>query len=150
MNSPTQHRSWVSGICGRAAGAALALAILFVPVVLVTGSAQAQTYTESVLHSFTGGTTDGEYPSAGLLRDAQGNLYGTTEAGGALQGGTVFKLEVSGNETFLYNFPSGVSNDAMPMCRCSKIMSPRNCNETLSPCKDGDDESERVPTGESD
>src|ERR1019366_7237078 len=35
-------------------------------------------------------------------------------------------------------------------CRCSKIMSPHNCNETLSPCKDGDDESERVPTGESD
>src|ERR1017187_5481331 len=31
-------------------------------------------------------------------------------------------------------------------CRCSKIMSPLNCNETLSPCKDGDDESERVPT----
>src|SRR5208282_831103 len=35
-------------------------------------------------------------------------------------------------------------------CRCSKIMSPHNCNETLSPYQDGDDESERVPTGESD
>src|SRR5665811_2500760 len=35
-------------------------------------------------------------------------------------------------------------------CRCSKIMSPLNCNETLSPWKDGDHESERVPTGESD
>jgi hypothetical protein len=35
-------------------------------------------------------------------------------------------------------------------CRCSKIMSPLNCNETLSPCEDGDDESERVSTGESD
>src|SRR5271157_4661376 len=35
-------------------------------------------------------------------------------------------------------------------CSCSKIMSPHNCNETLSPCKDGDHESERVPTGESD
>src|SRR5450755_1984824 len=35
-------------------------------------------------------------------------------------------------------------------CRCSKIMSPPNCNETLSPYEDGDDESERVPTGESD
>src|SRR5271165_749454 len=31
-------------------------------------------------------------------------------------------------------------------CRCSKIMSPHNCNQTLSPCKDGDLESERVPT----
>src|SRR5271157_5250088 len=36
------------------------------------------------------------------------------------------------------------------VCSCSKIMSPHNCNETLSPCKDGDHESERVPTGESD
>src|ERR1035437_8701238 len=27
-------------------------------------------------------------------------------------------------------------------CRCSKIMSPPNCNETLSPSQDGDDESE--------
>jgi hypothetical protein len=34
-------------------------------------------------------------------------------------------------------------------CRCSKIMSPLNCNQTLSPYQDGDDESERVPTGES-
>jgi hypothetical protein len=29
-------------------------------------------------------------------------------------------------------------------------MSAPNCNETLSPSQDGDDESERVPTGESD
>jgi hypothetical protein len=36
------------------------------------------------------------------------------------------------------------------LCRCSKIMSPLNCNETLSPCEDGDNESERVSTGESD
>jgi hypothetical protein len=36
------------------------------------------------------------------------------------------------------------------VCRCSKIMSPPNCNETLSGYRDGDDESERVPKGESD
>src|ERR1039458_10604126 len=35
-------------------------------------------------------------------------------------------------------------------CRCSKIMSPHNCNEILSPCRDGDDESERAATSESD
>jgi hypothetical protein len=32
----------------------------------------------------------------------------------------------------------------------SLIMSPHNCNETLSPSKDGHDESERVPMSESD
>jgi hypothetical protein len=35
-------------------------------------------------------------------------------------------------------------------CKCSKIMSAPYCNETLSPSEDGEDESERVPTGESD
>jgi len=46
--------------------------------------------------------------------------------------------------------PVGLSRDPAERCRCSKIMSPPNCNETLSPYEDGDDESERVPTGESD
>jgi uncharacterized repeat protein (TIGR03803 family) len=46
---------------------------------------------ETVLYSFTGGA-DGAYPYAGLVRDAAGNLYGTTSAGGAFGGGTVFKL----------------------------------------------------------
>src|ERR1700730_11646319 len=43
-----------------------------------------------------------------------------------------------------------LGNIALSRCRCSKIMSPPNCNETLSPYQDSDDESERVPTGESD
>jgi uncharacterized repeat protein (TIGR03803 family) len=36
---------------------------------------------EQVLHSFTGGV-DGALPTAGLIIDASGNLYGTTEEGG--------------------------------------------------------------------
>ena len=36
--------------------------------------------TETVLYSFTGGA-DGRTPYAGLLRDAAGNLYGTTYSG---------------------------------------------------------------------
>lgn len=44
---------------------------------------------ETSLHSFT--TSDGVSPS-GLLRDKNGNLYGTTQAGGAANFGTVFKL----------------------------------------------------------
>jgi len=46
---------------------------------------------ETVLYSFTGGA-DGGYPYAGLVLDAQGNLYGTTYGGGAAGFGTVFKL----------------------------------------------------------
>jgi uncharacterized repeat protein (TIGR03803 family) len=46
---------------------------------------------ETVLYSFSG-TTDGAYPLAGLVRDAAGNLYGTTQQGGAVGQGTVFEL----------------------------------------------------------
>jgi uncharacterized repeat protein (TIGR03803 family) len=49
---------------------------------------------EKLLHTF-GGSTDGWAPLAGLVFDATGNLYGTTEFGGAQlvnDGGTVFQL----------------------------------------------------------
>ena len=59
---------------------------------------------ESVLHTFTGGTTDGGSPNAGLVLDSQGNLYGTTIVGGAFGAGTVFKLTNTGGETILYSF----------------------------------------------
>ncbi|MGH9208408.1 MAG: choice-of-anchor tandem repeat GloVer-containing protein, partial [Acidimicrobiales bacterium] len=54
--------------------------------------------TETVLYSFTGGG-DGALPEAGLIADSSGNLYGTTEIGGALNSGTVFKLTGTGFAT---------------------------------------------------
>jgi uncharacterized repeat protein (TIGR03803 family) len=49
-------------------------------------------FKESVLYSFKTGT-DGNSPTSTLVFDAQGNLYGTTSAGGDTNGdGTVFKL----------------------------------------------------------
>ena len=50
------------------------------------------TWTESVLHSFGANDKDGFISEAGVIRDAQGNLYGTTEGGGLLGWGTVFEL----------------------------------------------------------
>jgi uncharacterized repeat protein (TIGR03803 family) len=72
---------------------------------------------ETVLHNFCSkgdqNCTDGAYPEAGLIRDAAGNLYGTTEFGGAnigaddgYGGGTVFKVDNTGHETVLYSFCS--------------------------------------------
>jgi len=62
--------------------------------------------TETVLHSFTGGS-DGSVPVAGLIMDKKGNLYGTTsEGGGVRDAGVVFKLAPDGTETVLYSLCS--------------------------------------------
>jgi uncharacterized repeat protein (TIGR03803 family) len=61
---------------------------------------------ETVLYSFTGGA-DGDSPSAGVIRDAAGNLYGTTLNGGAGYAGVVYKVNTSGQETVLYSFTGG-------------------------------------------
>jgi len=67
---------------------------------------------ETVLHSFQG--TDGVNPSAGVIFDRVGNLYGTTFNGGALKNGTVFKLtpqpDGEWSETVLHSFKSADGN----------------------------------------
>ncbi len=60
----------------------------------------------TVLYNFLGGN-DGRYPYGGVTRDSAGNLYGTTEVGGATYAGVVYKVDTSGNETVLYNFTGG-------------------------------------------
>jgi uncharacterized repeat protein (TIGR03803 family) len=47
-------------------------------------------YTHTTLHNFNG--TNGREPFAGLTLDSAGNLFGTTNRGGALNVGTVFRL----------------------------------------------------------
>jgi uncharacterized repeat protein (TIGR03803 family) len=59
---------------------------------------------ETVLYSFTDVFGDGKNPLAGLVRDANGNLYGTTYEGGAYNHGMVFKLATTGKETVLHSF----------------------------------------------
>jgi uncharacterized repeat protein (TIGR03803 family) len=66
---------------------------------------------ESVLYSF-GDSPDGANPLAGVVLDASGNLYGTTEKGGAQNLGTVYKLEPSGVETVLHSFSNNPDGDS--------------------------------------
>jgi uncharacterized repeat protein (TIGR03803 family) len=49
-------------------------------------------WTETIVHSFEPSNWDGGNPFGGLLLDAAGNLYGTTNLGGKFNYGTVFKL----------------------------------------------------------
>jgi uncharacterized repeat protein (TIGR03803 family) len=48
---------------------------------------------------------DGSSPS-GLIQGTDGNFYGTTNGGGAIGGGTVFKITPTGTLTTLYSFCS--------------------------------------------
>ena len=70
----------------------------------------------TTLYGFCGqsGCMDGARPYAGLVQATNGDLYGTTQAGGANAGrhvggaGTVFKITPSGTLTTLYSFCSQV------------------------------------------
>jgi uncharacterized repeat protein (TIGR03803 family) len=78
-------------------------------------------YRETVLYSFKGGD-DGDQPKAGLIADASGALYGTTQDGGNGAGctggcGTVFKLAPARSgyvESVLYRF-QGINDGMWPL-----------------------------------
>ena len=93
---------------------ALAAGVVMLPLMATKGRAEGNTPRYTVLYSFTGGT-DGRYPTAGLIEDDAGDLYGTTSSGGYtgsscpyfLGCGVVFKLDSAGHETVLYTFTGG-------------------------------------------
>ncbi len=68
------------------------------------------TWTYTKLHNFDNGR-EGANPEAGLVLDANGNLYGTTYAGGTENAGTVFELTPAEGwawtYTKLHNFGQG-------------------------------------------
>src|ERR1035441_7300854 len=92
-----------------------ALAILAAALFVTSTSAAAQ---ENVLYNFGNGT-DGAIPIfAGVIFDATGNLYGTTSAGGAYGGGTVFELTPTAGGTWtekvLYSFKNDGTDGINP------------------------------------
>jgi len=72
------------------------------------------TGTETVLYRFGGPPDSGAGPSAGLIKDAKGNLYGTTNFGGTYSMGTVFELTNKGAETVRHNFEGGPGDGQGP------------------------------------
>jgi len=70
--------------------------------------------TETILHSFDVNGRDGANPIAGVVM-YMGNLYGTTEYGGAYGYGTVFELTPSGTERILHSFDLNGRDGAYPV-----------------------------------
>ena len=61
----------------------------------------------TTLHSFTGYPGDGQDPAGTLIQGSDGNFYGTTEGGGSVGGGTVFRMTPAGVLTVLYGLGNG-------------------------------------------
>lgn len=68
----------------------------------------------TVLHGFTDGI-DGGNSAASLIMDTAGNLYGTTETGGAFLFGTVFELSPSGTLTPIHAFTGGSDGGSLAL-----------------------------------
>lgn len=68
----------------------------------------------TVLHHFTGASSGGAFPLGGVIQDAAGNFYGTTEQGGHLNRGTAWQLSPAGEFTLLHSFLGGSFDGYMP------------------------------------
>jgi uncharacterized repeat protein (TIGR03803 family) len=75
-------------------------------------------WTEKVLYSFGVYTGDGTEPYGGVIFDSKGNLYGTTNGGGANGQGAVFELSPGSGGTWaeqlIYSFKGGLTDGASP------------------------------------
>jgi uncharacterized repeat protein (TIGR03803 family) len=60
----------------------------------------------SLLYSFAGGSGDSADPYHTLIQGSDGDFYGTTNAGGSSNDGTIFKISPSGIESVFYSFAS--------------------------------------------
>ncbi len=83
-----------------------ASALSFLSIAILATVCQAPGQTEQKLYDFCSrtGCPDGLYPNGKLIRDAKGNLFGTTTSGGAHGQGTVFRISASGIEKVIYSF----------------------------------------------
>jgi uncharacterized repeat protein (TIGR03803 family) len=64
---------------------------------------------ETLLHTFAGGASDGSDPAGTPVRDLAGNYYGATSEGGPHDAGTVYKVAPDGTESLVYALPSTLS-----------------------------------------
>jgi uncharacterized repeat protein (TIGR03803 family) len=72
-------------------------------------------YSERVVYSFGTATNDGLLPASSLVFGNDGNLYGTTQAGGSIGAGAVFKITVgTGEVKTVYSFGTNSGDGSIP------------------------------------
>jgi uncharacterized repeat protein (TIGR03803 family) len=74
-------------------------------------------WTIQILHSFQNNGVDGANPTAALLRDGSGNLFGTTYAGGSYSAGIAFELSPRNGgwkEKVLHTFNNNGTDGSAP------------------------------------
>jgi uncharacterized repeat protein (TIGR03803 family) len=73
-----------------------------------------------VLHTFTGGSTDGLLPCC-LMQARDGNFYGVTHQGGPFNDGAIFKMTPSGAVTIVYafNLAAGAANPSAALIQAT-------------------------------
>jgi|HubBroStandDraft_1064217.scaffolds.fasta_scaffold20536_4 uncharacterized repeat protein (TIGR03803 family) len=81
----------------------MACCVLMLGAATVAGL-PSQTLTTLADFCYTAHCINGANPEAGLVQATDGDLYGTTEGGGANGSGTVFKITPSGTLTTIYAF----------------------------------------------
>src|SRR5258708_11681095 len=100
---------WIADASGNLYGTTIVGGVNDVGCVFELSRGDDGEWKETILHAFSG--RDGHCPSAALVSDKFGNLYGTTEFGGSYDFGVVFKLSPSSDgawtETVLPSFGNG-------------------------------------------
>jgi len=86
------HRSLLAGVC----------------IVVFSAVAARADGTVCDLHTFAPLAPDGAFPWSTLIQGADGNFYGTTEAGGPSDAGTIYRVTPSGVLTPMYSFTNGI------------------------------------------
>jgi uncharacterized repeat protein (TIGR03803 family) len=109
MTNP--NRRFSLAVSSQRVTAKLALAASLMLVLISAPAAFAQTFT--LLYQFKSGP-GGISPYAGVVRDAKGNLYGTTNNDGAFASGAVFRINALGKEKVLHSFSQTDGDGAFP------------------------------------
>jgi uncharacterized repeat protein (TIGR03803 family) len=104
-------------VCGAVGLTLIVTMIVLIGTLILTPSASAASKYK-IVHEFNP-PVDGEAPYTGVILDAQGNLYGTTEVGGGNIWGTAFKLTPNSDgtwtETLLHKFGYDYAQGELPL-----------------------------------